>query len=111
MSIWTDLRNLPFQQTFYDAKGIRTRVIQAGGGEALIFLHGTGGHAEAFTRNIAAHAKHFRVVSMDMIGHGYTDAPDVEYSMDLLVEHLGNTIDAMGLKTVSLCGESLGAMV
>jgi 2-hydroxy-6-oxonona-2,4-dienedioate hydrolase len=111
VSIWTDLRNLPFQQAFYDAKGIRTRVIEAGGGEALIFLHGTGGHAEAFTRNIAPHAKHFRTIAMDMIGHGYTDAPDVPYTMELLVDHLRDTIDALGLKSVSLCGESLGAMV
>ena len=111
MSIWTGLANLRFRQTFYDAKGIRTRAIEAGEGEPLIFLHGTGGHGEAFTRNLAAHAKHMRVLAVDMIGHGYTDAPDIEYTMDLLVEHLGNLIDAVGSPQVSLSGESLGALV
>jgi 2-hydroxy-6-oxonona-2,4-dienedioate hydrolase len=111
VSIWTDLTKLRFRQTFYDAKGVRTRAIEAGEGEPLIFLHGTGGHAEAFTRNLAAHAEHMRVLSVDMIGHGYTDAPDVEYTMDLLVEHLGNLIDAVGSPQVSLSGESLGALV
>ncbi len=113
MTIWTDLSGLAVKQKFYDAKGIRTRVIEAGeeNSDTLIFLHGTGGHAEAYTRNLRAHAPHFRVVSMDMIGHGYTDAPDIEYSMDTLVEHVGNMVDALGCKQVSICGESLGAMV
>ena len=111
MSMWTDLTGLDFRQTFHNSKGIRTRVIEAGAGEPLIFLHGTGGHAEAFTRNFVAHAAHFRVISVDMVGHGYSDAPDVEYSMQTLVDHLGNLIDAMGLKTVMISGVSLGGMV
>ena len=113
LSIWTDFAGLPIRQAFYDAKGIRTRVIECGEGnpETLVFLHGTGGHAEAFSRNLRAHGAHLRVVSMDMIGHGYTDAPDIPYSMGTLVEHLGNLVDALGCKQVSVCGESLGAMV
>jgi 2-hydroxy-6-oxonona-2,4-dienedioate hydrolase len=111
VSIWTDLTALDFKQTFYDVKGIRTRVIEAGSGEPLIFLHGTGGHGEAFTRNLLSHAKHFRCLAVDMIGHGYSDAPDVEYTMELLVNHVRDLIDVLGLTSVSLCGESLGAMV
>jgi len=111
MTMWTDLAGLPYRQAFYDAKGIRTRVIEAGEGEPLICLHGTGGHAEAYLRNFGAHAKHFRIISVDMIGHGYSDAPDMEYSMQTLVDHLGDLIDVLGLKKVSLSGVSLGGMV
>lgn len=111
MTMWTDMAGLPFKQAFYDAKGIRTRVIEAGAGEPFIFLHGTGGHAETFMRNFAAHARHMRVISADMIGHGYSDAPDIEYTMDTLVEHLANLVDALGYKSVSVGGVSLGGMV
>jgi len=111
VSIWTDLSGVPFRQGYCDANGIRTRLIEAGEGAPVILLHGTGGHAEAFTRNIAAHARHFHVIAMDMIGHGYTDGPDITYTMDTLVDHLGDTIDALGLRSVSLSGESLGALV
>jgi 2-hydroxy-6-oxonona-2,4-dienedioate hydrolase len=111
VSIWTDLGGMPFEQGFHDIKGVRTRMIQAGSGEAVIFLHGTGGHAEAFARNFRRHAQHFRTIAIDMIGHGYTDAPDIEYGMDTLVEHLHDVVLALGYEKVSVVGESLGAMV
>jgi 2-hydroxy-6-oxonona-2,4-dienedioate hydrolase len=111
VSIWTDLGGIPFEQSFRDVKGIRTRLVSAGTGEAVIFLHGTGGHAEAFTRNFKRHAQHFRTIAIDMIGHGYTDAPDIEYTMDSFVEHLHNVVLALGYDKVSVVGESLGGMV
>lgn len=111
MSIWTDLEGVSFAQRFYDAGGIRTRVIEAGAGEPLIFLHGAGGHAEAFTRNIAEHAKHFRVLCVDMLGHGQTDAPDIHYDMQAIMGHLHALVNALGLEKVSLSGVSLGGMI
>lgn len=111
MTMWTDMAGVEFKQTFYNAKGIRTRVIEAGQGEPFIFLHGTGGHAETFMRNMGPHARHMRVISADMIGHGYTDAPDIPYTMDTLVEHLANLVDAIGVRKVAVGGVSLGGMV
>ncbi len=113
MSVWTDFSGLPIRQTFYNAKGIRTRVIEGGeqNGEVLICLHGTGGHAEAFSRNFRAHIPHYRMISMDMIGHGYTDAPDIDYTLQTLVDHLGDMVATLGCKRVAISGESLGAMV
>lgn len=110
-SIWLDLLGTDFRQRFFDVKGVRTRAIEAGSGEPLIFLHGIGGHAEAYARNIAAHAEHFHVYSLDMIGHGLTDGPDVDYTMQTFVDHLGNFIDTIGAEKVLISGESLGAMV
>src|SRR6185436_13870284 len=69
-TIWVDL--LGTQVKYYDAAGLRTRAIEAGSGDALILLHGSGGHAEAYTRNVVPLAEHFRVCSVDMIGHGLT---------------------------------------
>lgn len=111
MTIWTDLSGMAFQQSFRDVNGVRTRMIEAGSGDPVIFLHGTGGHAEAFTRNFPRHAAHFRTIAIDMIGHGYSDAPDIDYTMDTFVEHLRNVTTTLGLERVSLVGESLGAMV
>ncbi|WP_338450920.1 hypothetical protein R4Z09_03080 [Niallia oryzisoli] len=52
MSIWTGLADIAFKNYFVDANGIKTRVLEAGTGEPLILLHGTGGHIEAYARNI-----------------------------------------------------------
>ena len=75
---------------------------------ALIFLHGTGGHAEAYVRNLAAHAAHFDTYAIDMLGHGYTSKPDYDYEIPRYIEHLLGFLDARGIERVSLSGESLG---
>ena len=110
-TIWTELMGSEFRVSFYDAKGVRTRCIEAGNGKAMIFLHGTGGHAEAYARNVAAHAEHFHVYALDMVGHGYTDAPALDYGFEDFAVFIGDFLDAIGAKKAYLSGESLGAMV
>lgn len=110
-TIWVDMLGVPFRQTFYQAGGYRTRAIECGEGPPLIFLHGTGGHAEAYMRNLAAHAKHFHVYAIDMLGHGYTDHYDGDYTMQVWSDHLLAFMDAIGADSACLSGESLGAMV
>lgn len=110
-TIWMQFLGHPVKQSFYDAGGVRTRAIEAGSGDPLILLHGTGGHAEAYARNIVSHSRHFHVYAIDMIGHGYTDAPDVDYDMADFVEHLESFVEAIGADRVFVSGESLGAMV
>lgn len=111
MTVWTNLVGMELAQRFIDVAGVRTRVLEAGSGEPLIFLHGTGGHLEAYARNIAAHAEHFHVYAIDMIGHGYSDAPELDYGIDDFVEHLSGFIDTVGMDNIALSGESLGGMV
>lgn len=110
-SIWNALQGMSFRQNFIDAGGVKTRVLEAGDGPALIFLHGTGGHAEAYSRNIEAHAEHFHVYAIDMIGHGYSDMPEVDYGPQTYIDFLRDFVDAIGVKKVFLSGESLGAQV
>jgi 2-hydroxy-6-oxonona-2,4-dienedioate hydrolase len=110
-SVWTDLRGVEFSQRWIDAGGIRTRVLEAGSKDlpTLIFIHGTGGHAEAYTRNLGPHAEHFHTYSIDMVGHGFTDKPDQSYDFKDYAEHLLAFMDAEGLEMASVSGESMGA--
>ena len=112
-SMWTDLLGVSFSQRWVDANGIRTRYIETGSQTqpALIFLHGTGGHAEAFCRNIGPHGQHFHTLSVDMIGHGFTDKPDGPLEIPRYVDHLVRFLDAMKIDRAHLSGESLGGWV
>ena len=89
-SVWSDLQGVPFSQGYLDAGGVRTRYLHAGdpGKPALVFLHGSGGHAEAYVRNLEAHAEHFSTWSIDMLGHGYTDKPGHPLEVSHYVDHL-----------------------
>ncbi len=55
--------------------------------------------------------RHFYVVRYDMRGHGASDAPDGEYSLDVLTDDLEAVIEAAGLKRLHYLGISLGGMV
>ena len=112
-SIWSDLQGVAFEQGYVNANGVRTRYLRAGrnGAPAVVFLHGTGGHAEAYVRNLAAHAEHFDAYAIDMLGHGYTDKPDYDYEMPRYISHLHAVLDALGIARAALSGESLGGWV
>ena len=112
-SVWSDLQGVAFEQGYLDAGGVRTRYLRAGdsGKPVLVLLHGSGGHAEAYIRNLASHAEHFWTWSIDMLGHGYTDKPGHPLEVDHYVTHLMDVLRAIGTDRVYLSGESLGGWV
>jgi 2-hydroxy-6-oxonona-2,4-dienedioate hydrolase len=110
-SIWCEFVGAGVQEKYYDVGGIRTRVLEAGSGFPLVLLHGTGGHAETYARNIGPLSQHFRVLSVDMVGHGFTDRPDGDYTMDTFADHVVGLLDAIGADQAFLSGESLGGGV
>ncbi|MGE3284932.1 MAG: alpha/beta fold hydrolase [Pseudonocardia sp.] len=111
VSIWGELGTVDHELRHVDVAGVRTRVLQAGSGPDLVLLHGTGGHLEAYARDIAPLARHFRVTAYDMVGHGWSDLPDVPYTTDVLAGHLVGLLDVLGIDRAHLSGESLGGWV
>ena len=111
ISIWGELADVDHELRHVDVGGLRTRVLQAGAGEDLILLHGTGGHLEAYARDIAGLAADFRVTAYDMVGHGWSDLPDQPFTIDVLSDHLIGLMDALGIERAHLSGESLGGWV
>jgi 2-hydroxy-6-oxonona-2,4-dienedioate hydrolase len=112
-SVWSDLQGVPFVQGYLEAGGVRTRYLHAGDlvNPTLILLHGSGGHAEAYVRNLEAHAEHFSTWSIDMLGHGYTDKPGHPLEIHHYIEHLLAFLDAIGVQRAHLSGESLGGWI
>jgi 2-hydroxy-6-oxonona-2,4-dienedioate hydrolase len=112
MSFWTDLTGTEYRIEFTDAGGVPTRALRTGGGEHVVFLHGTSGHLEAFLRNIGPHAAAgYSCHALDMLGHGDTGKPDYPYEIPKYAAHLSDYLDAVGADRVHLAGESLGGWV
>ena len=109
--MWDDISSSGFELAFRTVNGVRTRVLTAGSGPALLLLHGTGGHLETYQKNITELSRHFTVVVPDMIGHGYTGRPDVNYTLDDYADHLFALLDDLGIGEVCLSGESVGGCV
>ena len=93
--------------------GLKVRVVERGDATdpPLLLIHGWGCTAYVFRRNFAAIAEAgFRVIAVDLKGHGLSDKPTAadEYTIDSLVEHLREILDALELERPALAGHSLG---
>jgi pimeloyl-ACP methyl ester carboxylesterase len=103
------------QTYFVQGRRWRHRVIEAGtSGEPLILIHGVGGHAETFARNLRNLADlGFHVYAIDALYHGLTDKEpyDDEQRYSLQVEALVDLMDALGLDSAHIEGESMGASI
>jgi pimeloyl-ACP methyl ester carboxylesterase len=100
----------PFER-YYDAAGIRTRCFEKGEGKPVILLHGGGGHAETWVRNLIPLSQKFRVLAIDYLGHGYTDKPKITYNLAAFSKHLLDFMDAAGIQKAHLVGESQGGQI
>jgi 2-hydroxy-6-oxonona-2,4-dienedioate hydrolase len=112
-SIWAELRQTSFCQGWTDAGGVNTRYLHTGdrASPALIMLHGVGGHAEAYVRNLKAHGMHFSTWAIDMIGHGWSSPATSDLEIPAYIEHLLRFMDAQNIERASFSGESLGGWV
>lgn len=105
-TLWTQM--LGTEIRFHEVLGVSTRSIRAGRGDAVIFLHGTGSTAEAFSRNILPFSERFDVSAIDLLGHGMTGTIDGALSKDAFVRHVIAYMDAVGIDRAHFVGNSLG---
>jgi pimeloyl-ACP methyl ester carboxylesterase len=112
-SIWLDLLASGAGVRFYDVRGLRTRVIEAGdpATPTLVLIHGTGGHAETYCRNLGPLSERFHVIALDLPGHGLTDRPPSAPTVAEYADHVVSLLDTLGIDRAHVSGESLGAMV
>ncbi len=94
------------------ALGLETNFHQAGDGQPVILLHGSGPGVSAWTnwrRVIPELATGYRVYAPDMAGFGYTERrQDLTYDIKLWVRHLIGLMDALGVEKAHLVGNSFG---
>jgi 2-hydroxy-6-oxonona-2,4-dienedioate hydrolase len=108
-SVWAELSTLGLSLNYIQVGQWRTRVLESGTGPmSLMLLSGTGGHLEAYARNIAALARRYHVVAYDFPGHGYTTLADKDLEIPEYIDHLAGLQDALKIERAHLCGESLG---
>lgn len=89
-----------------------TRVVEAGSGTPLVLLHGGGGHAENFRHNVPAYAEHFRVLTLDLRWHGWSDIDgEPDQLIPELVEGVREVLAAEGIDRCFFEGQSMGGWV
>jgi pimeloyl-ACP methyl ester carboxylesterase len=90
--------------------GLRIHYQQAGEGPDLVLVHGlTGNLAVWHLKIVPLLWDHFRVLSFDLRGHGYSDMPPTGYTADDMAGDLLGLLDALGIDRASIVGHSFGA--
>ncbi len=94
------------------AAGLKTNYLEAGEGEPVILIHGSGPGVTAYANwrlTIPVLAQKYRVLAPDIAGFGYTERkPDQQYDLDFWVRHLTEWMDAVGVKKARFVGNSFG---
>jgi pimeloyl-ACP methyl ester carboxylesterase len=107
-TIWVDLLGA---QVRYYGDELRTRVIEAGEGEALVLIHGVGGHAEAYSRNVVRLGQRYRAMAIDLVWHGYSAKPPFGDQLPTYARQVVSLLDTLGIEKAHVEGESLGGWV
>jgi non-heme chloroperoxidase len=93
------------------APDIQLHKIEAGSGQTLLFVPGWSQSAQMFEKQLAGLKAHYRVLAVDMRGHGDSPKPTSGYRIARLALDLRQFIVAHGLNNIVLAGHSMGASV
>ena len=101
---------------FVTVNQLRLHVVETGGASAgrptIILLHGIARHAHTFDHIAGDFARTYRVLAVDMRGHGDSAwSPDGAYLVQDYVKDLEELVDALRLPKVTLLGNSTGGRV
>ncbi|HYO81847.1 MAG TPA: alpha/beta hydrolase [Bryobacteraceae bacterium] len=88
---------------YYEASGQGTT--------AVVLIHGWSCDATFWRFQVSELSKHFKVLAIDLPGHGKSDKPDVPYTAKLFSGAVQSAMDANGIQRAVLAGHSMGSLV
>jgi pimeloyl-ACP methyl ester carboxylesterase len=94
--------------------GARAHVRDQGNrnGPVLVLIHGSNASLFTWEPWVKRLGDTFRIVSMDMPGHGLTGAvPNHDYSQEGMVKFVAEVADRLGLQKFAIAGNSMGGGV
>jgi len=85
--------------------------IHGKGEPALVFVHGWSYDARYWRAQLSHFSKKYRVVVLDLAGHGHSGSTRLQYSMKAFGEDVLAVTEATGSHSVILIGHSMGGSV
>jgi pimeloyl-ACP methyl ester carboxylesterase len=90
--------------------GLLIHYQHVGSGNPLVMVHGLTGNLAVWHLHIVpALCDHFEILTYDLRGHGYSDAPATGYSPDDMAGDLLDLLDALAIDRAVIAGHSYGA--
>ena len=98
--------------TLFDVNGTRLSVHVQGEGPAVLLLHGFTGSSATWTAHLAA-LEGTTAISVDLLGHGESDAPSTpdRYRMERCADDLTSLLDQLQIERAAVLGYSMWGRV
>lgn len=107
MDYETDLRD-EYLKTDYG----RVHYIQhEGEGKVIVFLHGLAASTRTWTRLVRHLPDNLNIYLIDLLGHGESDKPEIDYTVKIQVDILNLFVESKGLKDYYVFGHSYGGWI
>jgi pimeloyl-ACP methyl ester carboxylesterase len=91
--------------------GVPIFYIDEGKGKPLVLIHNLMFGADYFwQKNIPELSEHFRVIAVDMRGHGFSGKPNSGYNVNQLASDINEILIKLDLDDVVLGGMAIGAL-
>jgi len=95
----------------FDGAKLNVKTEGPDGAPAVLLLHCLGGDLGVWDGVVPELAKGFKVIRYDARGHGRSDAPAGEYSVEMMAKDALAVLDASGVGKAHVVGLSMGGMI
>ncbi|MCI0526284.1 MAG: alpha/beta hydrolase [Nitrospira sp.] len=108
-SVQAEEMGKPGQVTMSD--GVKLHYLEAGSGKPLLMIPGWSQSAEQFKYQLSGLKDRYRVIALDMRGHGESEKPNFGYKIARLSKDVYDVLQALDLRDVNILGHSMGCSV
>jgi pimeloyl-ACP methyl ester carboxylesterase len=96
---------------FLEYKAKKVAYTDQGTGQCIVLLHGFTETQAIWKRFSRALSREFRVITIDLPGHGRTDSFGEVHAMEFMADLADHVLRKLGVKTCLMTGHSMGGFV
>jgi len=96
---------------YIDVDGVNVHYYEEGYGTPVIFLHGIGQSMYTFRNNLKDFSACFRVIALDLLGHGGTDGNDSDLLIENYSDFLLSFMNTLNIEQAHFFAFSTGAII
>ena len=97
--------------TVTTSDGVSLNYVDKGKGRPLVMIPGWSQSAAQFQAQVDGLSDRYRVIALDMRGHGLSEKVNHGYKIQRLAKDVHDVLEALGLDGVALLGHSMGCSV
>lgn len=80
-------------------------------GPAIVFLHAAFADHRCFNRQLEFFGVNYRVITLDMLGHGLSQASKTSDKIDKTANHIHQILEKEGISETHIVGVSMGSLI